>query len=97
MNIILQNKHISYRQRVVQCNGVIVRHCETNFLQANLKNCEMSAMSHVAYFVYGINGLNGGMPLDFQMHVCLFFLEKKKCAKQKYLDCCRIVVSRKPL
>lgn len=30
-NIILQNKHISYRQRVVSCYGVIVRHCEASF------------------------------------------------------------------
>lgn len=31
MNIILQNKHISYRQRVVYCYDVIVRHCEVSF------------------------------------------------------------------
>lgn len=30
-NIILQNKHISYRWRVVSCYGVLVRHCEASF------------------------------------------------------------------
>lgn len=37
MEIILQNKHIFYRQGVVRCDGVIVRHCEISFFQANLK------------------------------------------------------------
>lgn len=45
MEIILQNKHISYKQGVVQCNGVIVRHCEISFFQAN---CEMTGMIFVA-------------------------------------------------
>lgn len=36
-------------------------------------------MSYVAYFLYEINGLNGGMPLDFQMHVCFFL---KICSEQ---------------
>lgn len=75
MKIILQNKHISYRQRVVQCNGVLVRHCEISFFQANLNKLWNECNDFCGIFSVWNKWIKlGECHLIFKcMLVCLFF------------------------